>query len=691
MVEEQDILNKRQILLRLLGAGINITPNSLDLLLNANLKNKDLEELIREISFLSNFKSHLTLDILNQTKYSKLVGADVIKENVKENIKEDTAGDTNEDSKEELKEDLKENSNKDLHEGRSSKNKEERKLKSSTPIVPKQKQEQIKSEKHISNKRKQQMKPKNRAVVSLESESINELLSTNEEYVDTQTTEKNPQKSDQKLNGKPSGNIEGQGSISQFDRDIAKADRLASDVLDDGMMQEEDEEIELIPDSRLKLQDVGGLTEFNPIAKDYAKQIEVLKDPTQNLYTEGSTKDFYDVTIDKFNRLKDIIEKSYTPSNNLLPIRKLNLLPNSKEVAFIGMVTNKSVIGRNRHIKIFLDDPTGEIQALVRNVSENNNLYKKMKYLLQDQVVLIEGYLKVDSKRKSRIVFINDLKWPDISESHRESIPDIPLSIAFISDIHLGSTNFEEKLFLKFIKYIRGEVGNEKTQKQAGSIKYLVICGDLVDGIGVYPSQESELTITDIYKQYNYAAKLLSNIPDYINIIYIPGNHEPVRNALPTPSVDKKYCQPLLDLGITNVGNPSVLNLHGIKTAVFHGDSIIDLNTSIPGLSNEHPELAMKEYLRCRHLVPSYGVKTGIAPTGRDWLVLDDVPHILDTGHVHINGLGYYKGVLMVNSGCFQSQTNYMKTLGITPTPGRPVIADVKNKKINATEIDLVG
>ena len=75
------------------------------------------------------------------------------------------------------------------------------------------------------------------------------------------------------------------------------------------------------------------------------------------------------------------------------------------------------------------------------------------------------------------------------------------MAIAFTSDIHVGSKLFLEKQFVKFIEWLNGNVDTRKDI--AEKIKYLVISGDLVDGIGVYPNQDKELSISDIYKQYS--------------------------------------------------------------------------------------------------------------------------------------------------------------------------------------------
>ena len=63
------------------------------------------------------------------------------------------------------------------------------------------------------------------------------------------------------------------------------------------------------------------------------------------------------------------------------------------------------------------------------------------------------------------------------------------------------------------------EVGSRKMQLLASRVKYLVIAGDLVEGIGVYPGQLDELNIPDIHEQYVESARLLSEIPDYVEIL----------------------------------------------------------------------------------------------------------------------------------------------------------------------------
>ncbi len=103
---------------------------------------------------------------------------------------------------------------------------------------------------------------------------------------------------------------------------------------------------------------------------------------------------------------------------------------------------------------------------------------------------------------------------------------------------------------------------------------------------------------------------------------------------------------------------------------MYHGRSLDDIVSVIPGMDHQHPEKSMRLLMQGRHLAPVYGGKTMLSPENRDYLVIDRVPDIFHAGHVHVNGLCNYRGVLVVNSGGWQDQTDYMEKLGLVPTPG---------------------
>ena len=238
--------------------------------------------------------------------------------------------------------------------------------------------------------------------------------------------------------------------------------------------------------------------------------------------------------------------------------------------------------------------------------------------------------------------------------------------------MHVGSTKFHREAFDRFVLWLNGNYGNDKMKEIASHVKYLLVAGDIVDGVGVYPNQMKELVIKDVHKQYNLASKLFEKIPDYIEIIVSPGNHDAPRKALPQPAIAKDFLKTLHESGRAHsLGEPCVVSLHGVEVLMYHGRSLDDIIATVPGLDHDHPENAMKLLLQSRHVSPLYGGKTMLSPENRDFLVIERVPDIFHAGHIHVLGCCNYRGVLIVNSGGWQEQTEYMQKLGLVPTPGK--------------------
>ena len=210
-------------------------------------------------------------------------------------------------------------------------------------------------------------------------------------------------------------------------------------------------------------------------------------------------------------------------------------------------------------------------------------------------------------------------------------------------------------------------MGNSRQRDVAGRIKYIIIPGDVVDGIGIYPNQEKELLITNLYKQYDVLADYLSKIPDHISIIIQPGNHDAVRPAEPQPTFEKEIQNLFSANDITFVGNPCYFSIHDVEILSYHGQSLLDFSTNIHGLKYNEPVEIMKTMLKKHHLAPAYGGYTPLAPEHSDYMIIDKVPDIFVTGHVHLATIGEYRGVTLINASSWQSQTTYQKMLNFKP------------------------
>jgi DNA polymerase II small subunit len=93
--------------------------------------------------------------------------------------------------------------------------------------------------------------------------------------------------------------------------------------------------------------------------------------------------------------------------------------------------------------------------------------------------------------------------------------------------------------------------------------------------------------------------------------------------------------------------------------------------------SYDDPETPMYQLLKKRHVAPQFGGHTRLAPEEQDYLVVDEVPDVFHTGHVHKLGWGKYRNVLAVNSGCWQAQTDFQKSVNIDPDAGFAPVLDL--------------
>ena len=316
-----------------------------------------------------------------------------------------------------------------------------------------------------------------------------------------------------------------------------------------------------------------------------------------------------------------------------------------------------------------VEDLQGNTTVLVPQKAPEE-VKKKALLLLPDQIVCLAVI-----KTRTNLFLAEDIIFPEIGKKQVQRAKE-PVYAVLTSDLHIGSTKFEKIAFKRFILWLRGKYGNEQMQEIAGRVKYLLIAGDIVDGVGVYPGQAKELSIRDVRKQYNFAAKYLEKIPSYIEIFISPGNHDASRKAVPQPAIPEVYLKAIQGKNnIHSVGSPCLLSVHGVEVLMYHGRSLDDIIGVVPGMDHDHPEKAMKLLMQSRHLAPVYGGKTLLSPENRDYLVVDRVPDIFHAGHIHVLGYCNYRGMLVVNSGGWQQQTDYMEKLGLFPTPGKvPVV-----------------
>ena len=429
--------------------------------------------------------------------------------------------------------------------------------------------------------------------------------------------------------------------------------------------------------------EVSRPADFKPIAAEYDADYKVSNRPIER--TEGTATDFVNYFRSRLRRIKSLIENTRHDAFGLIPnLEVLKSFTAGREVVIVGLVKDK-ITTKKGNVMVVLEDETAEVKVMFMNGTSqaSRELFEKAASIINDEVLAIKG------KISGPFVIANEMLWPDVPIRQKKEVEQ-DFAVAFMSDIHIGSKKFMEKNFSNMVHWINGNA-EARYKELAGKIKYIVMAGDVVDGIGIYPGQDRDLAILDIYEQYQELFNYIDAIPDYIHVFVLPGNHDAVQLSEPQPQLTKDLLGDFKKDNVHFLSNPAVVTLSGMDTLVYHGKSLDSMIASIPGLSYAQPEKAMIELLKRRHIAPIYGndVSTSFVPSKEDNMVIDKVPDIFHMGHVHKNGISNYHGVEIVNSGTWQSRTDYQIKQGHIPTPCLLPIYEMKRHTF--TSVNFAG
>ncbi len=399
--------------------------------------------------------------------------------------------------------------------------------------------------------------------------------------------------------------------------------------------------------------------------EEHQVEFEILSDPTEKITSAEGVEGYGALFASRFNKLRQIMSDR-PESKKVKDIESVkSVTKNDDELYVWGLVTDRK---SDRNItKITVEDPTSSMEIVVFE----GDLKDAADTLLMDQFVMFKI-----TPAKNGGFFAKDIILPDIPE-HTANRSKTETYAVFLSDLHVGSKFFMEEELSEFIKWV------SSADPIARKIRFVVIGGDLIDGVGVFPSQDKVLDQLTTEDQLQKTFEVLDKIPKHIKVFLISGNHDAGRKALPQPAIPKMYNSEFWDReNFFMLGNPSMVSLNGVKVLMYHGQSIDDVVRTTPGVSYDKPAAVMRHFLRARHMSPIYGSRTPIAPETEDMMVIDDIPDIFHSGHVHFVGLDMYKGVLIVNSGAWQRQTDFQESVGITPTPGMAIIVNLQTMKV---------
>lgn len=406
-----------------------------------------------------------------------------------------------------------------------------------------------------------------------------------------------------------------------------------------------------------------------------------------NSYNKPSKKrepqDFTYYYNNRYEALKKIL-LNRTELQNTVSINRIISKSNREDVTIIGMV-NEKTISKNDNIILIMEDPTGTINVLI---SKNKpEIYALAQNITLDEVIGINGMLS------NKFIFANNIFFPDVAINNRTKKFDNDVYAAFISDVHVGSKLFLREQFLRFINWLNGDYGNKQQKEIAKKIKYLFIVGDLVDGVGVYPGQETELEIIDVIKQYEECANLLSLIRKDIKILACAGQHDALRLSEPQPPLDKIYAKAMFNIpNLLLLSNPSFVNINstkdfeGFNILMYHGASFHYYIANIDYLrhmdSYNNPHYVLHYLIQKRHLAPTHASTVYVPDVNEDPLVIDKVPDIVVCGDMHRLDISQYNNILTINCSCWQAKTDFQEKTGNNPDPAKVPIFNLKTREI---------
>ncbi len=413
---------------------------------------------------------------------------------------------------------------------------------------------------------------------------------------------------------------------------------------------------------------------FDEHIKKLSVDVGLLSGP-KFLSRKIEVRDFIQHFRSRYEILRGVLAKTV---DNLSSIRRIG---RSSGVYSIAVMVNKKKVTKNKNLLIEVEDLTGRTMVLVNR--ERGDLFKKANGLMLDDIVAFRV------SGSSDMLFLSDIIFPDVG-LNSEKFGDVDEYIAFSGDFHVGSKNFLERNVLRFVDWLNGEVGDERQKVIARKIKYLVLVGDIIDGVGIYSGQEKWLDIKDIRGQYEKVGEILRRIRKDVKIIMCAGQHDAVWVGEPQSVALEKWAGGLYKIeNLKLVSNPAVVDILGFKVLMYHGASINGFINEMDDIrvefGHKSPTRVVREMLKRRHLAPTHGLMDYI-PCEVDPMVVDVVPDIIATGDQHRVEVDSYNNILMVAGSCWQSVTPFEERIGSVPEPCRVPLFNLKTREVKIVD-----
>ena len=222
--------------------------------------------------------------------------------------------------------------------------------------------------------------------------------------------------------------------------------------------------------------------------------------------TKGKMEDIVNLFYDRYQKVADMLrnQAGFKASGTIKQIQKEKRKNRTYNIVGIVLDLRRTKSGGKM---VTIEDMSSTIDVFVRKDDP------ACATIFKDEVLGISGRFGDDG----RMFWVDRVVHPDLLPKHQNKGGEEfdPVSIAFISDLHMGSKRFLEKEWDKMVDWMNG------TDETAQNIKWLVLSGDVIDGIGIYLGHEENICIANSFDQYEMCARKLDELPDHITPILL--------------------------------------------------------------------------------------------------------------------------------------------------------------------------
>jgi biotin operon repressor len=228
------------------------------------------------------------------------------------------------------------------------------------------------------------------------------------------------------------------------------------------------------------------------------------------------------------------------------------------------------------------------------------------------------------------------------TEDYYKRLGKVNTPMLITGDWHIGSKSSSKLAFKALLKDI-DEFG----------VKDLLICGDLLQGLGVYSMEREDLSLFSIDEQVEETVEMLKQVPSRTKIHMVMGGHE--------QKIKAEY----------KAGFDSLAAIaRQLKNASYYG------YTANLTLNKEFNLLALHGKGGSAY-ASSYSLE-------KVWRNLTERPHVLAIGHFHeLNVVHKPPNYVLLKVGTLQRETIYIMSMGISAQVGWIILDDYSYERAN--------